>query len=355
MIREVLWTSNPKDYDEFIHHCSQTATDQLTEDDLISLSFHANPHVPWSTPDHSRVALDCLASVPSTTIAGMIRPYLLAVNKPNKRVARLAQLGVNQEILQEDSRRKWKAGAGVGSLGTVWPLVCRGDEYLLVVPFLLVLFDDYEQRIKLQACYILDQVLTSHRKLLIGGVVEELRQSVDVCLSYLPPLTPEAQSLELLTVAWKCAIELATTPIQQVELVGTVLLLISHLHQEWKLMTLLVEQLKLVVNRLQTVVMVSLSRITFVMGQILINPFVIDDYTDGFGLILTVLECQQQIIAIVASQDDEARAILKQYQYDFSGMWTTLRQRLTKIHTPYKQAVDTKLDELQATGLWVTS
>lgn len=353
MIREVAWNDSPQQYDEFIQHCADTTSSQLSEDDLVSLSFHANPNVPWSSAAHSRVALDCLASVPSTDIARWIRPYLLAVSRPNKRVARLAQLGVNQEILQEDSRRQWKAGAGVGSLGTIWPLVVRGEEYSIVIPFLLVLFDDYEQRIKLQACHILLEVLTNHRDLLMGGVVQELRQSVDVCLSYLPPLTPEPQAEQLLKVAWPCALLLASTPIQRIELVGQVLSLISHLKHEWKLLSFFVEQLKLLVDQLQAAVLVSLSRITFVLGQILINPFVIDDYTDGFGLILTVLECQQQIISIVASQDDDAQAILRQYRFDFSAMWTTLRQRLAKIHTPYKQAVDAKLDELHATGLWI--
>lgn len=353
MIREVAWNDTPLQYDEFIQHCAATTASQLSEDDLVSLSFHANPHVPWSNAAHSRVALDCLASVPSTDIAQWIRPYLLAVSRPNKRVARLAQLGVNQEILQEDSRRQWKAGAGVGSLGMIWPLVVRGEEYSIVIPFLLVLFDDYEQRIKLQACHILLEVLTNHRDLLMGGVVQELRQSVDVCLSYLPPLTPEAQAEQLLQVAWPCALLLASTPIQRIELVGQVLSLISHLKHEWKFMSFFVEQLKLIVDQLQAAVLVSLSRITFVLGQILINPFVIDDYADGFGLILTVLECQKQIISIVASQDDDAQAILHQYRFDFSAMWTTLRQRLAKIHTPYKQAVDAKLDELHATGLWV--
>lgn len=350
MIRQVGWNHSPSEYDEFLKTCGATPLDQLDADDLVSVSFHANPHVPWSNDRHAQLAQDILAPISSDDLITMIRPNLLAVNRPNKRLARLAQSGVNLEILQEDGRQKWKLSLAVGALGTVWPLISRGDGYSVVVPFLLTLFDDYEAKVKLQSCYLLKQILDTHAKL-IHSFKGELIELVNVCLNYIPTLTPEAESSQLLLVAWPCAIELATTPTEMIQLVGHLLSLISHLTNEWKLMGEIVQQLGKLVAKLGPAVFVLLGRINFVCGQLLINPFVVDNYEDGLGLVLSILELQQQIICM--ADDDLGKEILEEYRFDFSGGWITIQERVEKLTTPYKQMVDRKLIELRQTPLWI--
>ncbi|CAN3353451.1 hypothetical protein DICA3_A06612 [Diutina catenulata] len=352
MISAPTWESHPTTYKSFLQSLASKTFDELTTAEVAAASYHCNPHVPWGDDENSALASTIVAPASTVQLEDIIRPMLLNTKTPKKSLANLAQAGVNQAILEEDSRRVWKAGESVGALGTVWPLIERSSR--LVVPFLLALFDDHEIRIKIQACWILRRVLDVVPGMCTAsGLLEEFRASVDVCLSYVPPSTPTEISISLLSVAYPCALGLAAVSSSKQRhssiLMQQVLASMDRLDHNWRLLRLLMSQLTSLIKLIGPAVIMSLSRINQVINAILINPYVVDDYDMGLPLIEDTLNIQTEIIDMVAATNDpDVAEILRQYRYDFYGAWIVLNQHVDKLPEGYAVSIKHTMKDLKS-------
>ena len=84
------------------------------------------------------------------------------------------------------------------------------DNWSLVIPPLLALLDDEDIDIKIKGCEFLSRLLaiTPNSLLQRTGLGEVFHNTLTPCLSHLPSLTPECQSLQLLNAVYPTLIEL---------------------------------------------------------------------------------------------------------------------------------------------------
>ncbi|ODV80736.1 uncharacterized protein CANTADRAFT_37525, partial [Suhomyces tanzawaensis NRRL Y-17324] len=352
--------------------------DQETFLDMIELcSYHINPNVPWSSPINSQLMVRVVQD--KSTLQGIlthfedyvvrITPNLLkfpAIKSGNTSISksstvnrlhgglkpRLGYGGAKKEILEEDIRRNWKNSTKVKCLSMVWFMVCVFDEQLLerywniVTSFVLNLGDDHEPLIKYQSMklesYFLDKVADSKHILVKSGLLEVFIESNKKALTHTPPITPPNTSMLVLREAYSCldcllAIKGVSSPVilDYTELVSIYILpsisnLLSRSEKESFLpviIILLTELQHLINNRLTFKVMLSVSRINFTLNQTITNPFILD-HEHGLLAVRKCLQCQEAILDQIAKTEEQGKALLLAYKYDFIGSWAVLVKRL---------------------------
>lgn len=117
---------------------------------------------------------------------------------------------VGNDMMDEEAVRPWKKGENAFALSLLrWSVGALTDTTVevvwpLLLPPILTLIDDWEVRYKVQGVALLRQVLEVTpapllRRTGLGGVFEK---ALSPCLTYIPDLTPEDESIEMLGVVY---------------------------------------------------------------------------------------------------------------------------------------------------------
>lgn len=305
------------------------------------LSYHVNPHVPWSNLLNSQV-LDVKVNTTSDGFHKMLKPNLIKMDTKKKLQGglnpRLGYGGAKTEILQEDVRNNWKK-EHVKGISMVWFCMHKYDDWPVAVSFMLNLFDDYQAEFKIQALYLLQEFINHNPQALIkSGLKGEFKEAIKICLSYIPNLTPVDISKVILNLGYMAMIQLISiesNPLEYLDVINTnILSSLSHLtnrsNSDYPILRILVNQLTLIITHLKTAVLASFTRINFSLNQLITNPYIIDD-VEGINLFQSCLECQSTVLdEFIQLKDKQGRELIGNYTHDFLGAWLVLLQRLDK-------------------------
>ncbi|KAF1990862.1 poly A polymerase C-terminal region-like protein [Aulographum hederae CBS 113979] len=131
-----------------------------------------------------------------------------------------------QQNLLDEEEKPWKSAPEVLSLlkWVVENLSPKSVElhWPLLVPPILALTDDYEIKYKAIGCSLLQKLLevTPPPLLHRTGLAKVFEESLLPCLTYLPTLTPEAESVEILSAAFPALLQLVRTQFPAASLSG---------------------------------------------------------------------------------------------------------------------------------------
>lgn len=304
------------------------------------LSLHSNPNVTWGTTKSSAVvSLIDTSKVNWNEFILSVKPSLL-VFPTVKRLQgglrpRLGYGGAKKEIIEEDARRKWKSSS-IGVLSLMWFLIDNiqkgdwfEDNWMVITSFLLNLGGDYEIVYKYQNMMLLNHFLNNNGEELImkTGLHDLFVEMSKSCLVHIPPLTPIEESFQLLRVGYPCVLRLVHSQSQLTETINSSILnSISYLmngRENYKIISLLVDNLSTIITN-KKVLLVSLTRISFTLNQIITNPYVLD-VKDGVALICRALQCQKVILSHFISS---ASHLLYSYKFDLLGVWVIMLKRI---------------------------
>lgn len=310
------------------------------------ISYHINPHVPWSNSVNS-IMINVKVHTSINNFYQILKPNLIKQDTKQRLQGglnpRLGYGGVKSEILQEDVRRNWKRDH-VEGISMVWFFMINyKDDWPVVTSFLLNLFDDHQPDFKIQSLYLLQKFIQLNpHTLLKSGLYNEFKQAVKVCLSYIPNLTPQDISaiiLELgyLTIIQLIELEPESKPLEYLDVINTnILSSVSHLSNrsssDYPVLIILVDQLTVIIEKyLKTIVLASFTRINFSLNQLITNPFIIDDREFGLKLCTSCLVCQGILLdEFIKLGDEQGCALISSYSFDLLGAWLVLLQRLHK-------------------------
>lgn len=164
----------------------------------------------------------------------------------------------------------------------------------LLIPPILSITDDTEAKFKAQGCHLITLVLekTPHSLIHRTGLDVVFEEALMPCLGYLPALTPENESIEILTEVYPALIALSrvinskdkrkaqsqTSVTPSIKLLDTVvrkgiLTAYTYCSEHVKVMEVLLRSLSLVVNELGIESVKHLKHLLPMLADILSNPF----------------------------------------------------------------------------------
>ena len=215
-------------------------TFEVARSSLLRVIAYTDPANPWVTDLAAVLANELLSSrlsgkeledfMTDTVLQGFVRPALNSIGWP--KTGSLATDSVNAETRASrqspDGRRLqviasigWSLRAsGVGNSSTIFPftdkdlkdsLVAR--EWPLFVPALVTLAEDQAAMIRVKAMKLLSTFLYKcpHRTLHATGLDSVFESALFPSLLFLPSLTPEEESAQLLRATYYVLLELART------------------------------------------------------------------------------------------------------------------------------------------------
>lgn len=326
------------------------------------ISYYLNEHTPWSNRriaaeagkidlglcvQHVQRFVDELkpvllrSTVSKVSMAGYAKPKNISALRPT--------LGFGSE---EKIRSDWKHSPAVKSISSIYLLMKVGlawgeyDHYWpMASTFILNVLDDSDPLFRAQGCYLLSEFISlDGSRLSKTGLDMAFKESVEVCLSYLPRLTPAAVSLYVLKAAYPVLFQLLDLQkasfrryLDVIE--KNILGLISHVQgrdndaESVLVLAFLVDQLRYVISdHVGVAVLAIFARTNFVINQLLINPYVVE-YENGPQLVDSALLVQTAILHIFSKVEDQAAlTILLLYKYDLLGAWTVLCKRVVKYN-----------------------
>ncbi|KAK8211984.1 hypothetical protein IWZ01DRAFT_569393 [Phyllosticta capitalensis] len=161
-----------------------------------------------------------------------IRPLFAKAHNPaitaqGRRTIQANQPRSHRALMEDETETKpWKDEKNKHVLSLLrWVLLTLAPDRIerswpLLIPPILTLVDDHEPKYKTVGCELLHRLLdmTSPQLLARTGLEPVFRDALEPCLSYLPTLTPEAESTPLLNAAYPAYIALTklTTPLPAV-------------------------------------------------------------------------------------------------------------------------------------------
>lgn len=331
---------------------------------LVLISTYSNPNVPWSSPRISQEALKIPKEIVlshMTDYMDYIKSKLLKLTSSKVSSAGYARSKIVSALQptlghnggyggEEKARNLWKQSGDVTSLSLVFQLLHVAEHWPdfvnywpLVTMFILNVLDDSDPLFRAQGCVLLGVFASKFPELLTkSGLDQVFKQSVEVCLTYLPQMTPAKTSLTVLRNSYPVLFQLMelqnarfTDYIDVLE--KNVLGLISHVlnrdndSDTVQVLILLSRQLHIIIkDHLDAQVLACFSRLNFVVSQILINPYIIES-EKGPELVNEALRVHRIILEIFLHTDDrEGRKLLFLYRYDLLGAWTVLLRRVMK-------------------------
>lgn len=177
-----------------------------------------------------------------------------------------------------------------------------------IVPPLLSILDDIDTEYKAQGCELLKLLLdkTLPQLLKRTGLGNVFEEALMPCLGYLPTLTPEDQSVRLLSVAYPALISLSTTldttppnstPSQRIKLLNEVirkgiLMTYTYCPEYAKINTVTTTNLAVILTALGLDSIKHLSFILPMLSSLLTHPFV----TSSPPLLLSSIQALQAVV-----------------------------------------------------------
>lgn len=338
--------------------------------DLVyALAQYANPETPWSNAELSHAVLSLLDSpcrgaytkfldelaqrtkadflrtpAPLTTVAS--RRWHAGARFSKVKPTRLALSRAPSSADELARRQQWRTSPQAAALGTAyfWMTVDPGSATLAAcASFTLNVLDDLDPLLRAQGCHLLRRLIAVDQGGFLPalGLVAVFEESLKVCLSYLPALTPPQVSLRLLRDgAYPALFALmalgapytAYLDVLTAHLMGSV----THVRGRANdaatnevLAYLLAQTAWLVHNRLQCSVLVCLSRLDYMLAQIVTDLFLVDQ--PGGAAVIDEALAVQAAILLECAKEPGAAENLWQYRLDLLASWVVLGKRVAKF------------------------
>ncbi|KAK6459835.1 hypothetical protein DFJ63DRAFT_54050 [Scheffersomyces coipomensis] len=319
------------------------------------ISYHINPHTPWSSMTNSLLIKDIISSsskkqesiqqILPDFIAVNWKQNLLKIESTGKHTALNPRLG---KIVEDDIRKSWKSSSKVKSISMTWFIISESNDIVfetnwrLLISFILNILDDHEPVFKYHACLLINLLLARFVKssklylLKNSGLSQILSDSIKKCLNYLPPSTPESISGMLLEEAYRglyLIIEssddqvLAVVAIINDDIVSSLSRLL--LDKPSKVTLLLIKQLDYIItNVLHTRVMLAFSKVVYLINQVITNGNLYWQTGLELDIILAALNTQNSLFEqFISLGDVESFNLISTYKYDFFGAWSIVLNR----------------------------
>ncbi|KAG7192634.1 uncharacterized protein KQ657_001414 [Scheffersomyces spartinae] len=328
---------------------------------IAALAIHSDAECPWGSVCDSEIVDKTMDKLNAVNLSHFIRekvtPACAQLSKLEKHTKKQYQqlsgslrphlgfgsgVGVTQN--EESIRSQWYNSKNVAAISMIWFLIkyIKDDQedmletnWFIITSFILNLTDDTNVEFKLVSCRLLNEFLE-----VIGGdflkkrgLIEPFIKSFTPNLSYIPSLTPVGDSLRLLPPSYTVICELIQYSSHSrrdfLELITSkVLFSINHVRgnnnkDASDVVVLLLEELRrLITDYVEQDILVLLSRINFVLSQLIIDPIEHDP-----RVIVAALLTQQAILQQFVNSDKEAELLVYDYRFDFMGAWTVLLKR----------------------------
>jgi tRNA nucleotidyltransferase (CCA-adding enzyme) len=216
---------------------------------------------------------------------------------------------------RSQDEKTWK-GRDSYALGLLRWVIAVADTGLLeknwhaIVPPLLSMLDDIDTEYKAQGCELLKFLLDKTPPILLKrtGLGEVFEEALMPCLGYLPTLTPEDQSIRLLSAAYPALISLAsildhTTPTSskttspRVQLLDNltrkgILMTFTYCPEHAKITTVTTRNLSIILKSLGLECIKHLSFVLPMLSSVLTHPFV----TASPSLLLETIKALQALV-----------------------------------------------------------
>lgn len=336
--------------------------DENSQYELVSLvSNYVNASVPWSNDaaatEAQKVVDFCVPHM--DRFFSELRPNLLALPaskvslngypRTQVRTGLRPALGLSGSAGDEEKRAEWKTN-NVATLSSVILVILAGLQWSgfgqvwpSITTFILNVLDDSDPVFRRQGCLLLAAFAQRNlHRLVQSGLDKVFLESVEVCLTYLPNLTPAHTSLQLLEVAYPVLLQLLeaqyapyTRYLDVVE--KNVLALVSHVlgrttdPQITALLVFLINEFCLIVTtHVRESVLACFSRINFVLSLILVNPYLVESQY-GWDVVDAALNAHAAILDIFTNLNDpKAAQLLLLHRHDLLAAWSVLMKRVNK-------------------------
>ncbi|EGW31884.1 uncharacterized protein SPAPADRAFT_62490 [Spathaspora passalidarum NRRL Y-27907] len=316
---------------------------------IYTLSLHSNPNVPWCNNINSQIVTSIITEInmPNEIIEDFIeneyKRNIQQVKSERSSSGLRPRLGFNSvasEISSSEQIEKLKAYPI--SLSQAWFLIEISTDkhrwcsqvFNLTISFILNLLDLSDIEIKTHACQLLQFLLSksSHFKF-NSGLIKEVSKSLSKCLVYIPPSVSVDRSLPILSQAYPCLIEVYSTygtNLDYVELISTIIsnvnhLLTSEVEITEPVLVLLLDQVLVMSEKLDTDITICLSKLLYTLNQVIVNINICERVPQ---VIAKALNCQSRIITIFQSSTSEFKQILYSYRFDLLGAYGILYKRI---------------------------
>lgn len=327
------------------------------------LACYTNPNLPWTSEITEKiVGLVDVEDMMEELIETELKPNLLVLPKVAGKKAlqgglnpRLGYGGAKREILEEDARRNWKSGTKVKALSVAYFIIklapstfWSAGNWRVISSFILNVGDDHDPLFKYQSVKLL-ALMTERLEQLdhidvirSSGLIDVLLESVRKCLVYYPSTTTVNTSLLLLDASYPLLFKLFDisgtdwTEIMDV-ISSNIMGAISHLigtveaSSGFPVVCFLLDQLsEIVATSIKTKILISISRLFFMLNLIITNITVLDNFHEGQSVLEKALYCQSTVLHqfLPITDDQEIEELLGSYKHDLVGAWLVLAKRL---------------------------
>lgn len=303
---------------------SSTATGAISINyELIkAISLHANPNLAWCSQQNSQIVQSIINK---NDILQYITPFINQEFRPNLRKvekqansSKIGKLGGLRPHLSFFQDQKFD----LVPLAQAWFLLeaTGNKEREVNMLVLLLLIDDFHfgMQGQIQACHMVRKL-----KILTPNLVPQLRECLKKCLLHIPPVTEETESLNILQVAFPCLYkvddEYGNKSLNFIDTIASILKSLNYVVNHEKVMIFLLEQLQICVKSIGKDVLVSISKIFYMMNQIIVNFAMIEKP----NVILAALKLQSDVLQVESP-------LVYSFVYDLVGAYTVLLKRLLK-------------------------
>lgn len=366
-LQDVHWNSSESYYYYFLRALRELLLFQLQKNELqqsaapaiiATLATHSDPECPWGSVWGSEIVNDTVATLDifvSTNIPQFIKekvaPACSQLTKLEKHARSTRKQAISGNLRphlgfgsgigatqsEESIRDQWYNSNDVAAVSMIWFLIgyLKGDlleaNWLVITSFILNLTDDTKVDFKLVSCRLVIHFLDSigAEFLKKKGLLDPFVKSINPNLNYLPSLTPTGDSLRLLPPSYFAVSRLLQHSDHSrqdlLALVSSKLLFsIGHVkgnRDASSVLEFLIRQLSTTITEyVKEDVLALLSRINFVLSQIIIDPNEQDP-----KIVIAGLETQKSILELFLNST--AANLVFEYRLDFVGAWAVLLRR----------------------------
>lgn len=291
-------------------------------DIVRAISLHANPNLPWCSEANAQI-------VESIIRKRDIDQYLSIFIQDDfctrlKKIEKLAQWGRGKQLALKPRLSFQEQNFDAIPLAQAWFLIgaTKNEDKEVCKLILLLIIDSLQFDIpaKIQACKLLVH-LKIHNTPSIMNLIEPLRQNLAKCLNHIPSITPEKDSLLLLTVSYPCIYRIDTefgTDLNFIETIATILLSINYVIKYPMLSTFLLDQLRICISHIGISVLISISKIFYTLNQIITNIGILEQLP---SIIQHALDVENDILQLESP-------LVYTFVYDLLGAYYILRKRV---------------------------
>ncbi|KAI5952486.1 hypothetical protein KGF54_003353 [Candida jiufengensis] len=310
---------------------------------LQILSLHSNPNLSWSSVQNSKLVISIIGK---SNISSLLPQYINVYFRPKLlEIEKLVKLGQKKQstLRPRLSFREQKFDPSI--LAQAWFLVSVKNDSEIQMLVLLLIIDTLKFDIdaKLQACKLLEYLQSKEIQKVpsIQNLIGPLRQNLIKCLTHLPSITQEDESLKLLTIAYPCLYQVDRkfgNNLNFIEIIGQILSSIIYVNNYPEIVIFLLNQLSICIEEIKLDVLINISKIFYLLNNIITNINYLEQQPK---IIIKAIDVVNEILSI-------DNPMIYTFVYDIIGAYGILLKRIKKYEI---KSIDISLIQQSITNL----